>query len=85
MAKFNFLQNKHLPQWVNLGLFILVAILNLNIEFSVNDWKELADPVVRSVSKTNFERNMRRLSLMTQTMCALGKLNVCAQALAKGG
>ena len=75
MAKFNFLQNKHLPQWVNLGLFILVAILNLNIEFSVNDWKELADPVVRSVSKTNFELNMKRLSLTTQTTCGVGKFN----------
>ncbi len=44
MPKFNFLQSKQLPQWVNLGLFILVAILNLNIQFSVDDWKELADP-----------------------------------------
>jgi len=40
----NFLQHKYLPQWTNLGLFVLTLVLNLNIAFSVNDWKDLADP-----------------------------------------
>jgi hypothetical protein len=34
---------RYLPQWVNACLFVIMVILNLNIEFSVNDWKNLSD------------------------------------------
>lgn len=44
VPKFAFIQNKYAPWLVNAGLFILTLILNLNISWSKDDWKDLTDP-----------------------------------------
>jgi len=43
MSKSGFAKNKYVPHWVNFGLFVVTLILNLNIAYSPDDWKDLTD------------------------------------------